>query len=70
MTQLRRAHQEPIAIVGLGFQFPQGAIDEESLWEKLMNKECTSTEFPKDRLNIHGFHNPNTQRQNTVSMSD
>ncbi|KAF2470885.1 beta-ketoacyl synthase [Lindgomyces ingoldianus] len=65
MERISRASQEPIAIVGLAFQFPQGAIDEESLWEKLMNRECTSTEFPKERLNIEAFHNPDIKSQGT-----
>ena len=58
---------EPVAIVGLAFRFPQGAVDEDSFWEKLMNKECTSTEFPKDRLNVNAFHNPSPKRMGTVS---
>ncbi|KAF2010557.1 hypothetical protein BU24DRAFT_472713 [Aaosphaeria arxii CBS 175.79] len=31
-----------------------------------MSKECTSTEFPKDRLNIEGFHDSDTTSQGTI----
>lgn len=58
---------EPVAIVGLSFKFPQGAVSEDVLWEKLMNRECTSTEFPEDRVNIDAFYNPDHKKLNTVS---
>ncbi|PSN66572.1 reducing type I polyketide synthase [Corynespora cassiicola Philippines] len=57
---------EPIAIVGIAFKFPQGAESENSLWDKLMKQECTSTEWPKDRLNINGFWNPDPKKMNTI----
>lgn len=60
---------EPIAIVGIAFKFPQGAESENSLWDKLMKQECTSTEWPKDRLNINGFWNPDPKKMNTVRFS-
>jgi acyl transferase domain-containing protein len=59
--------REPVAIVGFAFQFPQGAVDEETFWEKLMNRECTSTEFPKDRINVKAFHSSEVGSQGTVS---
>jgi hypothetical protein len=68
MPQTSDGIQEPIAIVGIAFKFPQGAESESSLWEKLMNQECTSTEWPKDRLNIDGFWNPDPKKMNTVRL--
>ncbi|KAF1951254.1 reducing type I polyketide synthase [Byssothecium circinans] len=57
---------EPIAIIGLSFRFPQGATDDESFWNILNNRICTSTDFPKDRINVDAFYNPNPKKQNTI----
>ena len=55
---------EPIAICGLSLKFPQEAISVEAFWEMLVEKRTAMTEFPKDRLNIDAFYDPN--RQNTL----
>lgn len=47
---------EPIAIVGLALKFPQDADSQDGLWDVLMSKKCTMTEWPKDRLNIDAFY--------------
>lgn len=47
---------EPIAIIGLALKFPQDADTQDGLWDVLMSKTCTMTEWPKDRVNIDAFH--------------
>jgi hypothetical protein len=58
---------EPIAIIGLAFQFPQGAVTEDAFWDMLVNHRNTSTEYPKDRLNIDAFYSKDPKKRNTVS---
>jgi len=47
---------EPIAVIGLSFQFPGGVNTEEELWELMMERRCVSSEFPRDRFNIDLYH--------------
>jgi acyl transferase domain-containing protein len=49
---------EPIAVVGMAFEFPGGATTEDSLWTLLMQKRCVSSEFPRSRMNIDAFYHP------------
>ena len=58
----------PIAIVGLSFQLPGGAISEESLWSMLMEKRCASSDFPADRLDGSAFYHPDRTRGDSVSL--
>jgi acyl transferase domain-containing protein/NADPH:quinone reductase-like Zn-dependent oxidoreductase/SAM-dependent methyltransferase len=60
------AEMEPLAIVGMAFQFPSGAITEESLWDILINQRCTSTKFPADRMNIDAFYNQDITKHNAI----
>lgn len=57
---------EPIAIVGMAFRFPGGAVTEDALWDMLLEKRCASSKFPSDRINIDAFHCPEGKRPNTV----
>ena len=59
---------EPIAIIGLSLKFPQDATSPESFWKMLMERRCASTEFPKDRMNVDAFYNPDTNRMDTIPM--
>lgn len=58
---------EPLAIIGLAFEFPQEATSEESFWQMICDGRSASMDFPKDRLNIDAFYHPDESRQNTVS---
>ncbi|KAI1081559.1 hypothetical protein F5B20DRAFT_588591 [Whalleya microplaca] len=57
---------EPIAITGFSFKLPQGAEDEDSLWEVLANGKNLMTEWPKDRVNVEGFHDGGSRKPNTL----
>ncbi|KAF2014709.1 ketoacyl-synt-domain-containing protein [Aaosphaeria arxii CBS 175.79] len=58
---------EPIAVIGVGLRFPQDAVDSEAFWEMLMKKQCSTSEWPSDRLNVDAFHNP--ARRETSSIA-
>jgi acyl transferase domain-containing protein len=60
---------EPIAIIGLSFKLPQGADDESELWSLLQNGRNVMTEWPKERLNIDGFFDPDGSKANKVPVA-
>lgn len=57
---------EPIAIIGFSFKFPQNATSSAAFWKMLTERECASTEWPADRLNIDAFQHSNKTKGNTV----
>lgn len=57
---------EPIAIIGLSVTFPQNMTSLDSLWEALAERKSAMIEFPKSRLNLEAFHDPDTERVNGV----
>jgi hypothetical protein len=61
---------EPIAVIGLAFQFPGGANTDDKLWKLMMERRCVSTEFPKDRFNIDLYHVPNETGASKVSSDE
>jgi hypothetical protein len=60
---------EPVAIIGLSLRFPQNATSESEFWEMLLKKQCASTDYPGDRMNIDAFFNPDPNKINTVCFS-
>lgn len=60
------ATMEPLAIVGMAFQFPSGAVTEELFWDAIMNQRCASKNFPKDRMNIDAFYNVDKEKPNSI----
>ncbi len=59
---------EPIAIVGLSFEFPQNATSSDAFWELLMSKGNTATGFPEHRLAVSAMYHPDRNRRGQVSM--
>ena len=59
----------PLAIIGLAFEFPQGATSVEAFWQMLCEGRSARTDFPEDRLNIDAFYHPDGSRPNSVSPS-
>lgn len=57
---------EPLAIIGMAFEFPQEATSEDAFWQMLCEGRSASTEFPPDRLNINAFYHPDQDRPSTV----
>lgn len=58
---------QSIAVVGFSFEFPQNTRSAQSLWKTLEEKKCLVSEWPKDRLNLDAFYDPNVERRDTVS---
>ncbi|KAJ2994317.1 hypothetical protein NUW58_g1586 [Xylaria curta] len=46
---------------------PQGAEDENSFWDMLVNGKNVMTEWPKSRANIDAFYYPQSKIKNTLS---
>jgi acyl transferase domain-containing protein len=57
---------EPIAVVGHSLGFPQDAVNSEALWEIMMKKRNTATQFPPERLNANSVYHPDTNRRGQV----
>ncbi|KAF2179436.1 hypothetical protein K469DRAFT_596142 [Zopfia rhizophila CBS 207.26] len=57
---------EPIAVVGFSFKLPQDADSPEGFWRILMERRCTMTEWPKDRVNIDSYHNQDRTERSSV----
>ena len=60
---------EPIAIVGLAFEFPQEETTEQDFWQMVVERRFASTDFPKDRLNIDVLGYPDDSRNSMVRAS-
>lgn len=60
---------EPIAIIGLSITLPQSMTTLDLLWENLARRKSAMTEFPKRRLNLDAFYDPDTARVNGVWFS-
>ena len=58
---------DPIAIIGFSLKFPQEAVSSDSFWKMMMERRCTATEFPEDRLSKSSRYNPDANRKDTVS---
>lgn len=54
-----------VAIIGMAFEFPQGATSEESFWEMICAGRSASTDFPPDRLSINAFHEARDEHAST-----
>ncbi|PHH79873.1 hypothetical protein CDD82_2127 [Ophiocordyceps australis] len=58
----------PVAVIGLAFEFPQGATSDEAFWKMLCQGRCASTEFPPDRLNIDSLYHPDETRPSSLPL--
>ncbi|KAK7972306.1 hypothetical protein PG988_006440 [Apiospora saccharicola] len=58
---------EPIAIVGISFRLPQGAEDEDSLWNILETGRNVMTEWPESRAKLDAFPSPRPSINNSLS---
>ncbi|KAL9074825.1 MAG: hypothetical protein Q9161_001963 [Pseudevernia consocians] len=57
---------QPVAIVGFSLKFPQEATSPEAFWNMLVQKRCSMTEWPKERLNLDAFYHPDGNRPDTI----
>ena len=68
-TNGEHAAREPIAVVGLAFQFPGGASTEKDFWEMMMQRECVAGPFPAERGNIDACYDPTLKGISKVSCN-
>jgi hypothetical protein len=59
---------EPLAIIGLSFQFPGGAVTDDAFWDLIVSKQCAASEFPPDRMNIDAFYSSDPKKLGTVGQ--
>lgn len=69
LSQLNNDPLEPIAIIGFSLGFPQDAVTSDALWEIMMKKRNTATEFPKERMSIDAIYHPDVNRRGQVSLT-
>jgi acyl transferase domain-containing protein len=62
------AANTPIAIIGMSCRFAGDVDNPEKLWNLLAEGRSAWSEIPKDRFNIDGFHHPNFEKLNGVSI--
>jgi acyl transferase domain-containing protein/2-polyprenyl-3-methyl-5-hydroxy-6-metoxy-1,4-benzoquinol methylase/acyl carrier protein len=67
VKSLQNASREPIAIIGLGCQFPGGANDPESFWRILRDGVDAISEVPADRWDIDAFYDPDPEAPGKIS---
>jgi hypothetical protein len=67
-TPRRAVINEPIAIVGLAFQFPGGCDTPEAFWKALAERRCTASSAPSDRYSSDSFWHPDTSRRGTLAL--
>ena len=59
---------DAVAIIGFSFRLPEDAIDEESLWNVLVDKRNLMTTWPKERAIVDSFQACDSDRPNTVRL--
>lgn len=58
----------PLAIIGFSLRFPQDAVSPGSFWKLIMEKRCTSSDFPPGRMNMDAHHHPDINRLYSLTM--
>ncbi|WP_341889823.1 type I polyketide synthase [Variovorax sp. YR752] len=62
LAAVERGRREPIAIVGIGCRFPQGADTPEAFWELLRSGTDAVTEVPPERWDVDAFYDPDPDK--------
>ncbi|KAH7303554.1 reducing type I polyketide synthase [Stachybotrys elegans] len=65
---LEDIQQEPIAIIGFAFKYPQDATDSDSFWKMLVEARCASTPIPPERMNVSSFYHPDPKRHDSFNF--
>jgi hypothetical protein len=67
-TRTEMAANTPIAIIGMSCRFAGDVDSPQKLWDLLAEGRSAWSEIPKDRFDINGFHHPNFEKLNGVSI--
>jgi hypothetical protein len=60
--------EDPVAIIGFAFEFPQDATSSERFWRMICEGRSATTDVPRDRMNVDAFYHPDTSRHGSVCM--
>lgn len=66
LEALRQAQTEPIAIIGMGCRYPNGANSPEAFWELLHTGRDGIIEVPPDRWDAGAFYDPQPDRPGKI----
>jgi acyl transferase domain-containing protein len=59
--------RQPVAIVGMAYEFSGGIRDDDAFWDMLMAGRSTAGPIPTDRFTAAAFYHKDTNRLDTVS---
>jgi acyl transferase domain-containing protein len=60
---------EPLAIVGLALRYPGDATDPNKFWKLMIDRQCASSKYPSDRLNVDAHYHSDVSRQDSLSVN-
>ncbi|KAL4788911.1 putative polyketide synthase [Aspergillus venezuelensis] len=60
--------EDPIAIIGFAFEFPQQASSTDAFWRMISEGRSAHTDIPKDRMNVDAFYHPDAGRHGTIHV--
>jgi acyl transferase domain-containing protein len=66
LNQIQQAQTEPIAIIGMGCRFPNGANSPQTFWEALRDGRDGVTEIPPERWDADAYFDPDPQKAGKI----
>ena len=67
LEALQHAQTEPIAVVGMGCRYPNGANSPEAFWELLRDGRDGITEVPPGRWDARAYYDPQPDRTGKIA---
>jgi myxalamid-type polyketide synthase MxaD len=67
LDQMQQAQSEPIAIIGMGCRFPNGANSPQAFWEMQRDGRDGVTEVPPERWDANAYFDPDPQKPGKIS---
>jgi thioester reductase-like protein len=66
ILELESQHNEPIAVIGMGCRYPNGANSPDAFWRLLHEGRSGIREVPLDRWDVEKFYDPSRSRPGTM----